>query len=140
MSHSSPQISTETDRATSAMRYVRLFAAPDGETHFEELALDLTSRPAAPPAPPLPVSDWQSAERMNFASFPVGWHGEDIRVAQPTMVVWMAGSCAVQSSDGETRHFHAGDVLLVDDMIGKGHGTWNVGNDPVLAVAIQLPR
>jgi hypothetical protein len=128
----------EEESAMSDMKYVHLFAGPDGETHFEELALGLTLRPAAPPAPPLLVSDWQLAERVNFASFPVGWRGADVRAAKPTFVVWAAGSCAVQASDGEIRHFHAGDVLLVEDSTGKGHCTWNEGDDPVLAAAIQL--
>jgi hypothetical protein len=130
----------EEESAMNAVKYVRLFAGPDGESHFEELTLDLNLRSAAPPAPPLLVSDWQSAERMNFASFPVGWRGEDVRAAKPTFVTWLAGSCAVQTSDGEIRHFHVGDVVLVEDSTGKGHCTWNEGDNPVLAAAIQLPQ
>ena len=140
MNDTSAETPTSVDASATSghLNYVRLFATPDGETHFEELIAELTLRAANDTAPPLLVSDWQSAERMNFASFPVGWHGEDVRAPQKTLVVWIAGTCAVQTGDGVIRYFQSGDVLLVDDSIGKGHRPWNAGNDPVLAVAIQL--
>jgi hypothetical protein len=58
------------------MKYVRLFAGPDGETHFEDVAVEFHSRPATPPVPPSAISDPQSVDRLAFVSFPPGWRSE----------------------------------------------------------------
>jgi len=45
----------------------------------------------------------------------------------------------MQTSDSETRYFHPGDVLLVEDTTGKGHTTWNEGGGAAVAARIQVP-
>jgi hypothetical protein len=50
---------------------VRLFAGPDGETHFEDVAVEFTSNPASA-IPRSEMSEWLLAERVRFQSFPPG--------------------------------------------------------------------
>ena len=123
----------------SEFKYVRLFAGPDGESHFEDVAVEFTSVFSAPPAPPLAASDWQSAERIGFVSFPSGWRGDQHPAPRRGFGVWLAGSFAAQTSDGEIRHFGAGDILFAEDTTGKGHSSWNAGDDTVLCATIQVP-
>jgi hypothetical protein len=52
--------------------------------------------------------------------------------------ILVAGSCAMQTSDGEIRHFHPGDVILVEDTTGKGHMTWITSQGPAVLARIQL--
>jgi hypothetical protein len=46
----------------------------------------------------------------------------------------------MRTSDGESRHFKPGDIILVEDTSGKGHTTWATSKEPALLARIQLPR
>jgi hypothetical protein len=119
------------------MKYVRLFAGPDGETHFEDVAVELHPRPSAPPVPPQEASDSQSVERALFVSFPPGWRSEH-SAPRRQFLIFLAGFGAIQTTDGEIRHFHAGDVLLAEDTTGKGHTSWIDGDETALATILPL--
>jgi quercetin dioxygenase-like cupin family protein len=120
------------------MKYVRVFAGPNGETHFEDVVVEFHSRPSAPPVPPSAISDLQSADRLAFVSFPPGWRSEHHHAPRRQFLVFQAGSAKLQTSDGEIRYFQAGDVLLAEDTTGNGHSSWNNGEDTVSAVQIPL--
>jgi hypothetical protein len=119
------------------MKYVRLFAGPDGETHFEDVAVEFHPRPSAPPVPPAGASDSQSVGRALFYSFPPGWRTEH-SAPQRQFLILLEGSAAIQTTDGAIRHFHTGDVLLAEDTTCKGHTTWNDGDETVLATVLPL--
>ena len=123
----------------SEFKYVRLFAAPDGESHFEDVAVEFTSVFPLPPAAPVVASDWQSAERIGFLSVPPGWRGDPHPAPRRGFDVFLAGTFAFQASDGEIRHFHAGDILLAEDTTGTGHSSWNADDDTVVCMEIQVP-
>jgi hypothetical protein len=120
----------------SDMKYVRLFAGPDGESHFEDVVVEFTSNPASA-IPRSEMSEWLLAERVRFQSFPPGWKREG-RAPQREYLVYLAGAAAMQASDGEVRHFQKGDVELVDDTTGKGHTSWTNGDDTCLLMTIFL--
>jgi hypothetical protein len=117
----------------SDMNYVRLFAGPDGETHFEDVPVAFTPSAYGPPVPPFAVSAQQSAEGVRFASYPPGWRLEHQSPRRMYLIV-LVGSAAFQASDGD-RYLHPGGVLLCEDTLGKGHTTWNAGDDAVLVIA-----
>jgi hypothetical protein len=48
------------------------------------------------------------------------------------------GEIEVQASDGERRRFLPGACLLMEDTLGKGHATRNVGSGAVLMAVAQL--
>jgi hypothetical protein len=50
----------------------------------------------------------------------------------------MQGEFAVTASDGTTRHFSAGQLLLLEDTAGKGHSTRMIGEQDVLVFAVTL--
>jgi hypothetical protein len=84
------------------------------------------------------MSEWVLAERVRFQSFPPGWKREGGRPPQREYLVYLAGSAAMQASDGEVRHFQKGDVELVEDTTGKGHTSWTDGDDTCLLMTILL--
>lgn len=49
------------------------------------------------------------------------------------------GQLEVETSDGEARRFSPGDLLLLDDVGGRGHSTRVVGATPAAGVFVQLP-
>jgi hypothetical protein len=120
--------------AMSDMNYVRLFAGPDGESHFEDVPVAFSPSDWGPPVPPFAVSARQSAEGVRFASYPPGWRFEHQSPRRMYLIV-LVGSAAFQASDGDIRYVHAGGVLLAEDTVGMGHTTWNADDDAVLVIA-----
>jgi hypothetical protein len=114
------------------MKYVRLFAGPDGESHFEDIAFEFNSEPPMR----FPVSEWQPA--VIFMNFPPELPPEMHRARARLLHILVAGSWAMQTSDGEVRHFHPGDVVLAEDMTGKGFMTWTTSQEPAMLARIQL--
>ncbi|CAA9363367.1 MAG: hypothetical protein AVDCRST_MAG93-7789, partial [uncultured Chloroflexia bacterium] len=54
------------------MKYVRLYADEAGESHFEDVEVELTPIDYAPPAPPVNLSTPEPARASLFMSAPPG--------------------------------------------------------------------
>jgi hypothetical protein len=117
------------------MKYARLFAGPDGESHFEDVAVEFDSEPPHP----FPVSAWQSVERIRFLKLQPDGEPQMHRAPARLLHILITGSWAMQASDGETRHFNAGDMILVEDTTGKGHLTSITSEGATFVARIQLP-
>ena len=51
----------------------------------------------------------------------------------------MSGQCEMEASDGERVTRKAGDVIMLDDLTGKGHRTKVLGDEPMRIAAIHFP-
>jgi quercetin dioxygenase-like cupin family protein len=122
------------------MKHTRIYADPSGESHFEDVEVELTQVNYAPPAPPLNVSSFSPALQYAFCSFPAGWRGDWHTEPHRQIFFVLSGEIAGQASDGEVRHFEAGDILLGEDTTGKGHVSWVIGDTDVIAAVVQLPE
>ncbi|MHB8575901.1 MAG: cupin domain-containing protein [Dehalococcoidia bacterium] len=120
------------------MQYVRLYAGPDGESHFEDVDLALVEAAYAPPALPMQVSAPTPATRSLFialhAGYDSGRHPSPVR----QWVIVLAGVIAVEASDGEVRRFPPGGLALLEDLTGQGHDTRVVGPDEARFVSVHL--
>jgi len=123
----------------SHITYTRLYCTPDNQSHFETLRVELGRVDAAPPAPPF-FAKANAASRMVFAAFDARWGSVDFqnRKFHPApaaqWVVYLEGVMSITVTDGETRHFQAGDVLRVEDTAPcKGHISV-VGDKPSFTV------
>jgi quercetin dioxygenase-like cupin family protein len=116
------------------MKYVRLFAGPDGENHFEDVAIEFNSEP------PLRflVSEWETVERIRYLNVPPSLPGVSHHAPSRLLHVVLAGEWRMQTSDGETRYFRAGDIILVEDTTGKGHMT-STEDDGAIVARIEMP-
>ncbi|HEU5199251.1 MAG TPA: hypothetical protein VFU32_06420 [Ktedonobacterales bacterium] len=120
------------------MKYVRMYADKDGDSHFEDVEVEMTLVDVSPPTPPLGVSAALPSTNVMFANTPVGWYGEPHPVQQRLFIIYLAGEMEATVSDGEVRRFGPGSVVLVEDTSGKGHASRVLGNDTVLAVFVYL--
>jgi hypothetical protein len=107
---------------SAAMKCLRIYATPDGESHFDEVELPTTKRSVHPDAVPFDVSASYQASRVRLTRIPAGmrevaWH----TVPEPNLTVRLDGSVEYETSDGEVRHVPAGSFVLVEDTHGKGH-------------------
>jgi hypothetical protein len=116
----------------------RLYADRNGESHFEEIEIDLPLTEYAPPASPLGLSAFANAKQFAFMNAPAGWTSDWHPSASRNLFLVLSGQWEVTASDGETRRFAVGSVLLAEDTTGKGHTSRVVGDADSLAAMVQL--
>lgn len=119
------------------MQYVRVYADSDGESHFADVMVELTSTDYAPPAPAMWLSPRFAAEGVVLVRRAAGWHGDWHGPPVRQLSVVLAGTPEIETSDGEVRRFRPGDVLLVEDTTGRGHVSRTPDQDVLLAF-VQL--
>jgi hypothetical protein len=104
------------------MKCLRIYATPDGESHFDEVEIPTTSRSIFPGATPFEMSANYPASRLRFTRIPagmreVGWH----TVPERNLSVRLDGAVEYETSDGDVRQVAAGSFVLCEDTHGKGH-------------------
>jgi hypothetical protein len=120
------------------MKYVRMYAGSDGESHFEDVSVDLKLGDYSPPTPPVYISRFVAASQFGFVRVPAGWVGEWHPAPNRQVLFYLAGEMDVQVSDNELRRFRAGSVLLTEDTVGRGHQSRVVGTEDVIMAAVHL--
>jgi len=118
--------------------YVRLFTDAQGETHFEEIQSTLDRVDFAYGMPPVFVSEEIAAQATSFFGARSGWESDWHPSSGRHLFAVLTGVWEVTASDGETRTFSKGDVLLVEDTTGKGHTSRVLGSDESIALLIVL--
>lgn len=114
------------------MRVVRLYTGQDGESHFEEIEVKFE------PMGELETGALEAATGVAFRRAPAGhvqdWHPAPRR----QYVITLAGQAEIEIGDGTVRRFGPGEVMLAEDVTGRGHITRVVGTQPRVYVAIPL--
>jgi hypothetical protein len=103
------------------VKCTRIYTDTHGESHFDEVRIELQPTDFAPPASPMHASDFFAATQYGFLSSDTGWFGDWHPTPKRQIAFFLGGALEIEVSDGETRRFGAGDVVLVEDTHGKGH-------------------
>jgi len=112
------------------MKYVRLFAGPDGESHFEDVGVELAPvGQYARGVPQVFLSAPRLSTSLTFLSAPPGWVGDWHPAPRRQFMIKLTGVAEVLASDGERRELGPGTVLLLEDVVGKGHYSRVLGPD-----------
>ena len=122
----------------NTIKYVRVYADSMGESHFEDLTIDLNEIDFAPPAPPIFTSDLNPSSSYGFASVLPGWESEWHPAPKRQFMIYLSGTIEAEVSDGEIRQFGPGSITLVEDTTGIGHKSRVIGSEKVVGVVIQL--
>jgi quercetin dioxygenase-like cupin family protein len=110
------------------MKVVRIYTGADNQTHFEDLDLEAFATLAAKVGegpirlnrgPAKSFSDFHTAPRRQY-------------------VVIMSGTMEIEIGDGTKRQLGPGDVLVAEDLTGKGHITRGIGEDQRISLAMPL--
>ena len=116
--------------ATSVYRH--LYTDTNGVSHIREEKLDFQSMEGG-----LLLHQLDIHGPAMMLKLPVGtaedWHNAPMKL----YLVVMQGAVEVTSSDGMTQTLKVGDIILLDDLTGKGHKTRAVGK--VDHIAMGLP-
>lgn len=121
------------------MQCSRLYADAEGESHFDDFEIPLTTTDFTPPAPPIAVSEPVPTQRAIFLNVGKNWNGISHPAPVKALFVFTRGVWEVTASDGEVRQFGSGDILRVEDTEGKGHITRLLGDAEGAALLVQLP-
>ena len=122
----------------SGIEYLRIFADEEGCSHFEIKNIELEAKNYAPPAPSLNASKLETANNSVFLELPVGWHGDWHPTPVRQWLILMTGTCEFTAWNGERATCMAGDVIMLDDVTGKGHQTQVLGDQSVRIAAIHF--
>jgi quercetin dioxygenase-like cupin family protein len=110
------------------MKVVRIYTGADSQTHFQDLDVDTFAPLSAQvgtglvrlnQGPAKSMSDFHNAPRRQY-------------------VVMMSGQMEIEIGDGTKRVLDPGDVLVAEDLTGKGHITRGVGEQPRVSLAVPL--
>lgn len=115
------------------MHYFRIYSDRNGESHFEDHAVQLDV-----PSNGSNLSELIPATGVIFRRSPadqfIDWHPAPRR----QFVITLSGHAEVEASDGEIRQIGPGTIMLAEDTTGKGHITRGVGNEDRLSIFIPL--
>jgi hypothetical protein len=120
------------------VKYTRVYADADGESHFEDVEVAMEEAVFAPPAPPLKLSEFIASSRFTFLSASPGWTGDWHPSPARQFTLYLQGEIEGETSDGEVRRFGPGDAVLLEDTTGKGHRSRVVGDEDVILAVVQL--
>jgi quercetin dioxygenase-like cupin family protein len=116
------------------MAIFRVYAGPDGASHFEdveprlEAAGDQSASAELIPGSGILIRRFEPG-RTN------SWHHAPGRYA----VFTLGGAVDIEIGDGTVRRLGPGDILLAEDLDGQGHITREVGPEARVSVFVPLP-
>ena len=115
------------------MKATRLYTGTDGESHFEDIEI-----PLRPGDPSELRTDKLKATGIIFRetglSFDLSWHNAPAR----QYVFTLQGRAEITVGDGTKRQFGAGDIMLAEDLTGRGHITRGLGSQTRISIFVTL--
>lgn len=118
-----------------AMRVMHMSGGADGESHLEIIDLPLTgggdghSVQSRLRATDVEIGDTLPGDFIDF-------HG----VSTPRFLIVLAGQLEVGLGDGSKHILSKGDIVLADDVTGRGHTSRMIGTEPVRILTVRLPK
>ena len=122
----------------------RVVADGDGGSRFEDVRIELDQElRAGPQVGPLAMATLVQAlgapEEVMLIAGDSSWSGEAPHPA-PARLLWaiLSGDFEITVSDGSSRRFPTGALVLVEDTTGTGHSS-RILDDGALALVLRLP-
>lgn len=122
-------------------RYTRVVSTDDGGSAFEDAEMQLSEQKVSEGVPAMFLGALGPGRAELFVRFSA-FGSEPHPPSEPQWVVMLRGVIEVQVSDGTSRRFGPGDLVLATDTTGRGHVTLTVGDSPfeALIIPIELSR
>ena len=120
------------------LKYVKIYADENRETHFQDMEALLKNTDYAPPAPPIAVSPHQTATGTVAIGFPPGWFGDFHPAPKCQWMVITSGVLEIGVSDGEKRTLPAGTIAYLEEAGSKGHSTRVIGDKQSILMVTEV--
>lgn len=115
------------------MQIVRVYSGDDGESHFEDVDVELEDLGGAGR-----ISPRWPGRGVQFREVD-GDYSLDFHCApRRQLVVNLTGSVELEVGDGTTRLCGPGSIILAEDTTGRGHLSRNVGGEPRTCLFVHL--
>ena len=115
------------------MQITRLYTGDDGESHFEDVEIELSDAGDIGA-----LSQLQGATGILFRET-AGDYDFDFHTApRRQYVINLDGGVEIEVGDGTTRQLEAGDILLAEDTTGRGHISRAVDRQPRRSILVTL--
>ena len=116
------------------MRITRVYTGDDGESHFEDVEVELQDLGAIGRMTPLiPATGFVMRETAPDYDFQ--WHNAPRR---QYILILSGGGVEIEIGDGTKRRFEAGDIFLAEDTTGRGHISRATSDEPRVSVFVTL--
>lgn len=115
------------------MRIHNLYTDAQGESHFRDIAVEwVETRNASKLSARLPANG--IIFRETGGDYDLSWHPAPRR----QYIINLDGGVRLTASDGESRVIGAGEVVLVEDTLGKGHLSQSVGGQMRRSIFVPI--
>jgi hypothetical protein len=116
------------------MKYTRIYADANGETHLQDIEPAMKNAGNASMTSEMMAARGVIFRESNSEEYFIDWHNAPRR----QFVVNLTGEVEITVSDGEKRHFGPGSILLAEDVTGKGHISRGVGKSERRTLFVPL--
>jgi quercetin dioxygenase-like cupin family protein len=113
----------------------RLYTGPDGQTHADKSEVKL--RPSALRAG-LDDSEPLKASSAQFFRWPPGYVWDWHTATQRQYVITLSGRGEVEVAGGQKIRLNPGQIVLAEDVTGKGHITRVIGSEDLVFLLVPL--
>jgi hypothetical protein len=120
------------------LKYVKVYADENGETHFKDMEVPLKDADYAPPAPRIATSPHETATGTVAIGFPPGWFGDFHPAPKHQWMMIMSGALEIGVSDGEKRTLPAGTIAFLEESGSKGHSTRVIGDQNAFLMVTEV--
>lgn len=112
----------------------RIYSDANGESHFEELHIELHDSGKIGR-----MSEMIAANGIIFRDVEPTYDWDFHNTPRKQYLLLLDGEIEIETSDGDKRVFKGGDVLLLEDTVGKGHQTRNLQSIRRRSAFIPVP-
>lgn len=115
------------------MKITKIFCGENGESYFEDIEIPLIDQGEIGF-----LSEGMSVKKLQFRKVSADYDYDFHNAPQKQYIVLLDGGVEIETSLGEIRQFKTGEILLVEDISGKGHKTRNLEEMERTSVFIHL--
>lgn len=115
------------------MKITKILSDEKGESHFEEIEIPLIDQGEIGF-----LSEDISVKKLQFRKVSAEYDYDFHCAPQRQYIVLLNGGIEIETSLGDIRQFQTGEILLVEDISGKGHKTKNVEKKERTSLFIHL--
>lgn len=113
---------------------VRIYSDDKGESHFEDVSVPLKDGGIVGQ-----LSAGISTDKIIFREVEPAYDWDFHTAPQRQYIILLDGEIEIETSLHQKRKFKGGDVLLVEDITGRGHKTRNLQPVKRKSIFVTLP-
>lgn len=115
------------------MKITRVYSDAQGESRFEDIEAELFDNGEIGR-----LSENIDVKTLQFRKVSPDYDYDFHHAPQKQYIVLLDGGVEITTSLGETRQFQTGEILLMEDITGKGHRTKNLEKRERTSIFIHL--